>query len=193
MPPAAARYALRGEKEKAQSTLVAVGNISNFEQSEKYIDCSQSEQISSSPKANISTHRRCFISSCEATYRQVIKEKIKTMDNKNQLREDAIEFAIQISDLCDEIKGCSVYVNQIVRSSSSIGANIHEAKYAQSKADFINKLEISLKECSETEYWLELIFRKGKMPEPTYKDLRNKCGSIRRRLIASITTAKENN
>ena len=114
------------------------------------------------------------------------------IDNKNQLREDAIEFAIQISDLCDEIKGCSVYVNQIVRSSSSIGANIHEAKYAQSKADFINKLEISLKECSETEYWLELIFRKGKMTETTYKDLRNKCGSIRRRLISSITTAKEN-
>ena len=114
------------------------------------------------------------------------------MDNKNQLREDAIEFAIQISDLCDEIKGCSVYVNQIARSSSSIGANIHEAKYAQNKADFINKLEISLKECSETEYWLELIFRKGKMTEPTYKDLRNKCGSIRRRLIASITTAKGN-
>ena len=112
--------------------------------------------------------------------------------NKNQLREDAIEFAIQISDLCDEIKGCSVYVNQIVRSSSSIGANIHEAKYAQSKADFVNKLEISLKECSETEYWLKLIFRKGKITESTYKDLRNKCGSIRRRLIASITTAKEN-
>ena len=112
------------------------------------------------------------------------------IDNKNQLREDAIEFAIQISDLCDEIKGCSVYANQIVRSSSSIGANIHEAKYAQSKADFINKLEISLKECSETEYWLELIFRKGKITESTYKDLRNKCGKIRRMLIASITTVK---
>ena len=111
-------------------------------------------------------------------------------DNKNQLREDAIEFAIQISDLCDEIKGCSVCINQIVPSSSSIGANIHEAKYAQSKADFVNKLEISLKECSETEYWLELIFRKGKMEEVIYKDLRNKCGSLRRRLIASITTAK---
>ena len=113
-------------------------------------------------------------------------------DNKNRLREDAIEFALQISDLCDEIKGCSVYVNQIVRSSSSIGANIHEAKYAQSKADFINKLEISLKECSETEYWLELISRKGKIGETIYRDLRNKCGSIRRRLIASITTAKKN-
>ena len=114
-------------------------------------------------------------------------------DNKNQLREDAIEFAIQISDLCDEIKGCSVYVNQIVRSASSIGANIHEANYAQSKADFISKLQIALKECYETEYWLELIFRKGKMTELTYKDLRNKSGSIRRRLIASITTAKGNN
>ena len=170
-------------KEKAQSTLVAIGNISNFERSEKYIDCSPSEQISS----------------CEAKYRRTVgavyrqnKGVNQMTDNKNQLREDAIEFAIQISDLCDEIKGCSVYVNQIVRSSSSIGANIHEAKYAQSKADFINKLEISLKECSETEYWLELMFRKGKMSEPTYKDLRNKCGSIRRRLIASITTAKEN-
>ena len=89
--------------------------------------------------------------------------------SKNQLREDAIELAIQISDLCDEIKSCSVYINQILRSSSSIGANIHEAKYAQSKADFINKLEISLKECSETEYWLELIFRKGKINENTTK------------------------
>ena len=113
-------------------------------------------------------------------------------DNKNQLREDAIELAIQISDICNEIKGCSVYINQIVRSSSSIGANIHEAKYAQSKADFIHKLEISLKECSETEYWLELIFRKKKISETIYKNMRNKCGSIRRRLIASITTAKEN-
>ena len=64
---------------------------------------------------------------------------------KNQLREDAIDFAIQVSDLCDNITGCSIYVNQIIRSSSSIGANIHEARYAQSKADFINKLEISLK------------------------------------------------
>ena len=113
-------------------------------------------------------------------------------DRKNQLREDAIQFAILISNLCDEIRGCSVYVGQIVRSSSSIGANIHEAKYAQSKADFVTKLEISLKECYETEYWLELIFRKEKINEQAYKDLRNRCGSIRRRLIASITTAKEN-
>ena len=65
-----------------------------------------------------------------------------------------------ISDICESIKGIPVYKNQLIRSSSSIGANIHEAKYAQSRADFINKLEIALKECSETEYWIELLFRK---------------------------------
>jgi len=113
-------------------------------------------------------------------------------ETKNQLREDAIVLALHISDLSDEIKGCSVYTNQIVRSSSSIGANIHEAKYAQSKADFISKLEISLKECYETEYWLELLFRKGKIAEELYNNLKYNCGSIRRRLIASITTAKKN-
>ena len=75
-----------------QSTLVAAGNISNFEHSEKYIEFERSENISS----------------CEATYRQKQGEK-QMIENKNQLREDAIEFAIQISDLCDEIKGCSVF------------------------------------------------------------------------------------
>ena len=124
------------------------------------------------------------------TYRQLGKGFDSMESNKNQLREDAIEFAIQVSDLCDNITGCHIYINQVVRSSSSIGANIHEARYAQSKADFINKLEISLKECSETEYWLELIFKKGKIDETTYKELRNKCGSIRRRLISSVTTTK---
>ena len=110
--------------------------------------------------------------------------------NKNSLREETIDFAIQISDICDGITGCSVYVNQLLRCSSSVGANLHEAKYAQSKADFINKLEIALKESFETEYWLELLYRKNKLEEKTYKSLINKCGTIRRKLIASVTTAK---
>ena len=97
---------------------------------------------------------------------------------------------IEISDICDNIKGCSVYINQLLRCSSSIGANLHEAKFAQSKADFINKLEIALKESFETEYWLELLYRKNKIDESTYKGLINKCGTIRRKLIASVTTAK---
>ena len=112
--------------------------------------------------------------------------------NKNQLREETIDFALAVSDVCDNIKGCSVYVNQLLRSSSSIVANIHEAKYAQSRPDFIHKLEIALKESSETDYWLELIFRKQKFDEKTYKSLKNDCGIIRRKLISSITTAKAN-
>ena len=111
-------------------------------------------------------------------------------DNKNMLREDAIDFAIEISDLCDEIKGCSVYTTQLIRASSSIGANIHEARYAESRADFIHKLEIALKECSESEYWIELLYRKKKFTDEQYKDFIKLAGSIRRRLIASITTAK---
>ena len=111
---------------------------------------------------------------------------------KNQLREETIVFAIAVSDICDEIKGCSVFVNQLLRCSSSIGANVHEAKYAQSRADFISKLEIALKESSETEYWLELLHRKGRLSPEDYQRLRNQCGTIRRKLIASVTTAKAN-
>ena len=110
--------------------------------------------------------------------------------NKHTLREETIDFAIEVSDICDNIKGCSVYINQLLRCSSSIGANLHEAKYAQSKADFINKLEIALKESFETEYWLELLYRKNKIDESTYQGLINKSGTIRRKLIASVTTAK---
>ena len=96
------------------------------------------------------------------------------------------------TDICDTIDGCRIFVNQLLRSSSSIGANLHEAKYAQSRAGFISKLEIALKESSETEHWLELLYRKHKLTDEGYASLRNQCGSIRRRLIASITTAKDN-
>ena len=120
------------------------------------------------------------------------KGAISVADNKNQLREESIDFAISVSDACDKISGCSVFVNQLLRCSSSIGANIHEAKYAQSRADFISKLEIALKESSETEYWLELLYRKQKLSEQQYTALKNRCGTIRRKLIASVTTAKSN-
>ncbi len=131
-----------------------------------------------------------YIESAKRIYRQ---DKGYCMeDNKNVLREDSIAFAIEVYSVCEHIKGISVYVSQLLRSSSSIGANIHEAKYAQSRADFINKLEISLKESAESEYWLELIFKAGKISSDEYKELTHKCGSIRRRLIASITTAKAN-
>lgn len=117
-------------------------------------------------------------------------KNLEKVEPKNQLREDAIEFALLTFKITESIKGLSVYTNQLLRCSSSIGANIFEAKYAQSRLDFIHKLEIALKESSETEYWIELLHRSGHLTESDYLQLKNSCGSIRRRLIASITTAK---
>ena len=75
----------------------------------------------------------------------------------NLLVELSIEFAVKIVKMTDKIQGKGVLKNQILKSGTSVGANIHEANYAQSKADFVSKLQISLKECNETEYWLKLF------------------------------------
>lgn len=111
------------------------------------------------------------------------------MDNKT-IKELAVELTIETTEVCDAIKGRSVYTNQLLRACSSIGANSYEAKYAQSRADFISKMEIALKECYETDYWLEILFKIKAIDENTYKYLSRKCGTIRRKLIASITTTK---
>ena len=87
------------------------------------------------------------------------------------LRDKAKQFAKDIVFLCREIKLShkeAVLVNQLLRSATSIGANLHEAQYAQSKNDFISKLEISQKECYETEYWLELLFETDCIEEEKY-------------------------
>ena len=94
--------------------------------------------------------------------------------------------------MCENIKGKSILTNQILRSGTSIGANVHEANYAQSKADFINKMQIALKECHETEYWLKLFSKTAIIDEDIYKNLSGKSGKIRRVLIASLNTAKGN-
>ena len=69
------------------------------------------------------------------------------------IKELAVELTVEITYICENINGRKVFTNQLLRSCSSIGANTHEAKYAQSKADFVSKMEIALKECYETEYW----------------------------------------
>ena len=112
--------------------------------------------------------------------------------NDKTIKELAVELTVETTAMCDNIKGRAVFTNQLLRSCSSIGANSHEAKYAQSSADFIHKLEIALKECFETEYWLEILFKVNAIDKITYDNLSNKCGTIRRKLIASITTAKKN-
>ena len=103
----------------------------------------------------------------------------------------SMNFAVKVLRLCDGIKGHYSLVNQLERSATSIGANIHEAQYAQGTKDFISKFEIALKEVYETEYWLELLYETGYMKEVTYKPIQNSCGAIRRMIISSIKTIKE--
>ena len=128
-------------------------------------------------------------------YRMSANEYIAKGRNtvEKTIKELSVELTVETTSVCDAIKGRSVFTNQLLRSCSSIGANAHEAKYAQSRADFVNKLEIALKECYETEYWLEILFKTNSISFDIHKNLSDKCGTIRRKLIASITTAKKNN
>lgn len=115
---------------------------------------------------------------------------------ENMLVELSKQFAVDIVNLCTDIKEnrkSNVLINQVLRSGTSIGANIHEANYAASRADFVNKFQIALKECYETDYWLGIFKETHIITEPEYADLYAKCSKIRKLLIASITTAKGNN
>lgn len=99
-------------------------------------------------------------------------------------------FALQIIRVCNMIKSSkkeSVLTNQLIRSGTSVGANIREAFYAHGKADFIAKLQIALRECSESEYWLELLIESGYCDD---KAILEQCIEVKKMLIASINTAK---
>ncbi len=114
---------------------------------------------------------------------------------ENKLADLSIEFAISVVSTCKEIKAThkeTILTNQLLRSGTSIGANIREANYASSKQDFIAKLHISLKECYESEYWIELLQKTNYISEPIADELLAQLGVIRRMLISSINTAKSN-
>lgn len=113
---------------------------------------------------------------------------------ESKLRAQSLDFAVQIINLVKSLKSKheSIISNQIGRSATSIGANIREAQYAHGRADFIAKLQIALKEASETGYWLELLFKTNYISEKEYKELDAACTGIRVMLISSINTAKDN-
>ena len=110
----------------------------------------------------------------------------------NLILDLSMQFAIDVVNLCESLKGKNSLTNQLLRSGTSIGANIHEGNYASSKADFIAKFQIALKECYETEYWLKLFAKTNIISEQVYNKLINDSGRIRRILISSINTAKAN-
>lgn len=113
---------------------------------------------------------------------------------ENKLLELSFEFAVAIVNLVDDVKTpkSTQMIDQLARAGTSVGANIHEAQYAQSKKDFIAKLEIALKESNETSYWLKLMHDTGRIESQRYQYIEKLCGNIRRPLIVSYRTAREN-
>ncbi|MBP3377248.1 MAG: four helix bundle protein [Clostridia bacterium] len=112
------------------------------------------------------------------------------------LRDKSKEFAKDIVFLCRKLKLNrieSALVNQLLRSGTSVGANIHEAQYAQGTKDFISKFEIALKECNECDYWIELLHDIGGLSDSDFELFRQNCISIRRMLVSSVTTLKQKN
>ena len=110
------------------------------------------------------------------------------------LRTKSKEFAKDIIFLCRKMKNYQVehaLVNQLLRSGTSVGANIHEAQYAQGTKDFVSKLEIALKECNESDYWIDLLFETNSMEQMDYDQLKSKIVELRRMLVASVTTVKQ--
>ena len=117
------------------------------------------------------------------------------MIENNILAEKTLSFALRIIkcyQYLQEEKKVYVMSKQILRSGTSVGANVHEAVYAQSKADFINKLSISLKEASETSYWLVLLSKSAYIDENIYMSMKNEVDEIIRIIISSIKTTRRN-
>lgn len=112
----------------------------------------------------------------------------------NRLLDLSFALAVAIVSLVDRVDTpkSSFMTDQLARAGTSVGANIHEAQYAHSKRDFIAKLEIALKESNETSYWLKLMHETGRIDARSHQTTEKLCGNIRRLLIASIKTVKEN-
>lgn len=114
---------------------------------------------------------------------------------ENRLVDKSIAFAVRIVKLNQYLlttKKETVISKQIMRSGTSIGANINEANYGQSKADFISKLHIALKETAETEYWLHVLVRSDYIDKDLGNSLLHDCLEVKKILVASINTAKRN-
>ena len=113
---------------------------------------------------------------------------------EDKLSSLSMKLSVDVLKLTNDLRAKheTVISNQIGRSATSICANIAESKYGHSRADFIAKLEIALKEANETGKWLEMLFKSDYISEEKYKELNKTCSTIRVLLIASIKTAKEN-
>lgn len=114
------------------------------------------------------------------------------MEKKNIIKEKSFSFAIEIVSVYKNLieKKEFVLSKQLLRSGTSIGANIREAEHAQSKADFINKMSIALKEANETEYWLDLLYSTNYINQTEFEKIKPKIIELLKLLISIINTSK---
>ena len=140
------------------------------------------------------SYRVSGISLKNTTFFDIILMNEGAFMSENRLLDLSFEFAVAIVNLVDGVTTpkSSYMADQLARAGTSVGANIHEAQYAQSKRDFVAKLEIALKESNETSYWLKLMYETKRIDIATYQYAEKLCGNIRRLLVASCKTAKEN-
>ena len=116
------------------------------------------------------------------------------MREGNLIAEKSMEFAVRIVNLYKYLhddKSEKVMSLQLMRSGTSIGANVREAIYAQSRKDFISKMSIALKESSETEYWLELLSKTGYLTQEQYNSIEKDCAEIAKMLIAIVKSTRQ--
>ena len=111
---------------------------------------------------------------------------------QDPLSKQSMAFAVSILELVRELRQSheTVVSAQVGRSGTSIGANVREAQFAQSKADFVSKLQIALKEANETRYWLELLYHTGYLSQSRYQSLDHDCASLVSLLVSSVKTAR---
>ena len=111
------------------------------------------------------------------------------------IKDKSFDFAVRIINLSKYLKNKKEFVlsKQILRSGTSIGANVREAINAESKPDFIHKLSIAQKECDETLYWLELLFKSEILSKIEFDSISNKCIELLKIIKSIILTSKENN
>ena len=124
-------------------------------------------------------------------------EEVKVTKDKGKMNDSPLmvkskELALEVIKLCKELRTSKcegALISQFLRSGTSLGANVREAQYAHGTADFIAKLQIALKECSETEYWIELLIDSGYFSDT---EILNKCIEVKKILISLINTSKSN-
>ena len=139
-----------------------------------------------------------LVSAAEVCYTCTEPAGSKVENGKLKIMESIIEqksfrFAIRIVNLCRHVRSTKkeyTLSGQLLRSGTSIGANITEAQQAQSKADFVSKLSIALKEASETKYWIRLLHATEYLSAQEYQSICADCTEIDKILVASIKTAK---